>query len=69
MGILSAFGLLGSGPTGPGSGFSIMPFSTAKLYILIYIHIHTSKYVKNPKDIRMMFLSQSLRAKVCSFRF
>ena len=25
MGILQGSGLLGSGPTGPGSGFSVMP--------------------------------------------
>ena len=30
MGILPGSGPLGSGPTGPGSGFSVMPLCTAK---------------------------------------
>ena len=33
MGIMSGSGPLGSGPTGPGSGFSVMP----RLYIICQI--------------------------------
>ena len=29
MGILPGSGPLGSGPTGPGSGFSVMPYTVA----------------------------------------
>ena len=32
MGILPGSGPLGSGPTGPGSGFSVMPQLTRKIY-------------------------------------
>ena len=31
MGILPGFGPLGSGPSGPGSGFSVMPYESSNL--------------------------------------
>ena len=43
MGILPGSGPLGSGPTGPGSGFSVsvMPIFLDQLFIQLMFWIHT----------------------------
>ena len=66
MGILPGSGPLGSGPTGPGSGFSVMPRETEVFLTLLFVAI--DKYLIAVVAKLMMMKNYCKRETNCSFR-
>ena len=60
MVITQRSGPLGSGPTGPGSGYSIMPLSLISDLAKIILVMHTSKITKLQKFLESFMINTGI---------